>query len=185
MNRVKHRHHLMALLSGADWESVRADYGWTPRFVLVNGCEIIDWTAVPWNVRAILKCGGKMMTKQFMRGGGVYDPSPPRHLKQTTPRALIESVSAMIPRHRRCARPSLAENIPIRFRLYNSQKGHCFYCAKFVEKGGGDWIVEHKIPISRGGDNSDGNLVGSCRDCDSRKGSMTADEFIDSEILGK
>lgn len=38
---------------------------------------------------------------------------------------------------------------------------------------------EHKIPVSRGGGFTKENIIPSCKSCNSRKGAMTYDEFID------
>lgn len=66
--------------------------------------------------------------------------------------------------------------------MYRSQKGRCYYCHEIL-----DWEdrnnspLEHKIPLSRGkpGDGLHGTLNWciSCRDCNSRKGTKTVEEF--------
>lgn len=52
----------------------------------------------------------------------------------------------------------------------------CAYC------GRGDLTLsrDHKIPVSRGGTDDIGNIIPSCRPCNSSKGDMTADEFLGS-----
>lgn len=52
----------------------------------------------------------------------------------------------------------------------------CFYCG--VEIRAADSHLEHKKPISRGGDNRRGNLVLACPSCNLAKGKKTDEEFI-------
>lgn len=59
--------------------------------------------------------------------------------------------------------------------LHNKHK--CFDCGKLLTKN--TFQLDHKIPISRGGNNSDENLVVSCKICNLKKGTLTSEEFID------
>lgn len=63
-----------------------------------------------------------------------------------------------------------------RERLLQDSGGGCFYCKTPLVF----WqvIVEHKTPLSRGGTNKYENLAAACWSCDSKKGSMTAEEFM-------
>lgn len=56
-----------------------------------------------------------------------------------------------------------------------SQGDKCFYCGCDL-RGGGE--VEHKTPLSRGGSNSIENIAWSCKSCNRRKHTKTADEFM-------
>lgn len=51
----------------------------------------------------------------------------------------------------------------------------CIYCLKRIEFGKD--IVEHKIPLSRGGNNDFANLAISCRPCNTSKGNKTPEEY--------
>ena len=60
--------------------------------------------------------------------------------------------------------------------------GHkCFYCGKTVS----DFEVEHMLPKSRGGSNRIDNLTLSCHDCNEKKGTLTAEEFIRQTLPAK
>lgn len=50
----------------------------------------------------------------------------------------------------------------------------CFYCGKTANK----FEVEHMIPKARGGSNRIDNLTLSCHECNQKKGTLTAKEFI-------
>lgn len=58
--------------------------------------------------------------------------------------------------------------------LYSEQNGLCYYCS--IELNG-DYHVDHKKPISRGGSNDKSNLACACAMCNLQKGAMTEDEF--------
>ena len=52
----------------------------------------------------------------------------------------------------------------------------CFYCNTKILST--DCHLEHKVPISRGGDNSSDNLVLACAPCNLSKGTKTHVEFL-------
>jgi hypothetical protein len=59
--------------------------------------------------------------------------------------------------------------------ILTASEGQCFYCREF--KGVERLIVEHMLPLSRGGNNTSSNVVASCRSCNCKKGTMTPSEF--------
>lgn len=50
----------------------------------------------------------------------------------------------------------------------------CFYC----NKRGGRLECDHKTPLSRGGSNEPENLITSCLNCNRKKRTKTAEEFM-------
>ena len=66
----------------------------------------------------------------------------------------------------------------IRNYLLEKHGRKCFYCGKAVS----DFEVEHMLPKSKGGSNRIDNLTLSCHDCNQKKGTLTAEEFI-TQIL--
>ena len=53
----------------------------------------------------------------------------------------------------------------------------CSYCdAKITKK---NFSVDHATPLSRGGDTDQYNIVYCCSDCNSAKGEMTDEEWLD------
>jgi 5-methylcytosine-specific restriction endonuclease McrA len=69
-----------------------------------------------------------------------------------------------------------------------AQKGICFYCGKEgyskiqLLDGRTSWwpnlVMDHKIPVTRGGSDAIDNIVGACEACNRNKRTMTADEYI-------
>lgn len=51
--------------------------------------------------------------------------------------------------------------------------GPCFYCGDPLAS-----TVDHLIPTARGGTDDQRNLTSACHMCNSRKGDLTAEEFI-------
>lgn len=69
----------------------------------------------------------------------------------------------------------------IRNYLLEKHNRKCFYCGKTVS----DFEVEHMRPKSRGGSNRIDNLTLSCHDCNEKKGTLTAVEFIQQTLSTK
>jgi hypothetical protein len=76
-------------------------------------------------------------------------------------------------------------------QVYSKTNGKCYYCGGdlpadtdypdeygCVISGSRNWCIDHATPLARGGTNGNENLFPSCWDCNSKKGTMTADEFI-------
>lgn len=62
----------------------------------------------------------------------------------------------------------------IRNYLLEKHGRKCFYCDKAVS----NFEVEHMIPKAKGGSNRIDNLTLSCHNCNQKKGTLTAEEFI-------
>lgn len=59
-------------------------------------------------------------------------------------------------------------------------KPRCFYCGSQMVyyKDRADRVtIDHKIPLSRGGDDDPSNFVQSCRRCNNDKNSLTMEEY--------
>ena len=69
----------------------------------------------------------------------------------------------------------------IRNYLLEKYGRKCFYCGKTVS----DFEVEHMLPKSRGGSNCIDNLTLSCHDCNQKKDTLTAEEFIKQTLSAK
>lgn len=64
----------------------------------------------------------------------------------------------------------------LRPTIWERSGGVCFYCGGSIQEDA--FIVEHMVPLCRGGSNEQTNLVAACDSCDVLKGGMTADEFM-------
>ena len=69
----------------------------------------------------------------------------------------------------------------IRNYLLEKHGRKCFYCGKTVSK----FEVEHMLPKSRGGSNRIDNLTLSCHNCNQKKDTLTAEEFIKQTLPAK
>jgi 5-methylcytosine-specific restriction endonuclease McrA len=75
-------------------------------------------------------------------------------------------------------------------RLFEAQKGLCFYCKCEMQMFVSDETEatrDHRTPISRGGAMTGRNVVAACNRCNFAKGDMTEAEFFDilSDILAQ
>ena len=69
----------------------------------------------------------------------------------------------------------------IRNYLLEKYGRKCFYCGKTVS----DFEVEHMLPKARGGSNRIDNLTLSCHNCNQKKDTLTAEEFIKQILPAK
>ena len=69
----------------------------------------------------------------------------------------------------------------IRNYLLEKHNRKCFYCGKTVS----NFEVEHMLPKSRGGSNRIDNLTLSCHNCNQKKDTLTAEEFIKQTLPAK
>lgn len=61
--------------------------------------------------------------------------------------------------------------------LYVAQSATCHYCKDYFPIE--NWTIDHKTPLSRGGSNAFGNLVGACRKCNGDKDNLTEEEYAE------
>ena len=59
-------------------------------------------------------------------------------------------------------------NREVKEEILKKSNGRCSHCGKLIEVGG-DFTVEHAVPISKGSDNDLRNLVALCSECNSLK----------------
>jgi hypothetical protein len=61
-----------------------------------------------------------------------------------------------------------------RYRVALKTNGRCGYCGVYLDH---EICIDHVVPRSHGGTNSDNNLVAACRKCNSSKGIDTIEQF--------
>lgn len=61
-------------------------------------------------------------------------------------------------------------------RKLSIQRGRCFYCHHLL---GGQFQVDHYIPLSRGGSNWPDNIVIACTECNLTKGDRMPGDFVE------
>jgi len=60
--------------------------------------------------------------------------------------------------------------------IHVRERGQCFYCLRrFTMRGR---VLDHVVPLARGGSNSYRNLVSCCVECNSQKGETAAEDFL-------
>jgi len=63
------------------------------------------------------------------------------------------------------------------------QKGICAYCGRSVAPR--ELTMDHVVPVARGGRSARGNVVPSCKECNSRKKLMTpAEQLMIKPVAG-
>jgi len=62
-------------------------------------------------------------------------------------------------------------------RQYKLQRGRCYYYTRPLRKV---FELDHVIPVSKGGGNESGNVVCACPECNKRKYTSDAEEFMKS-----
>lgn len=76
--------------------------------------------------------------------------------------------------------PASTERIPLsqdlRRGIFDRDEGRCQYCGCLLFFD--CFHVDHRLPVIRGGTNDTDNLCASCPDCNLRKHTMTAEEFL-------
>lgn len=71
-------------------------------------------------------------------------------------------------------------SLDIRKRCYEKSNGCCAYCGKEL---GNSFEIDHIIPLSKGGNNSESNLVAACQSCNRLKHNSNINTF--KSILAK
>ena len=56
-------------------------------------------------------------------------------------------------------------------------KGVCYYCNEKVKPS--ELTMDHVVPLSRGGKSTKGNLVPSCKNCNSKKKTLLPLEWVE------
>ena len=62
-----------------------------------------------------------------------------------------------------------------RKEIYDMYDGHCAYCGYKIRYD--EMVIDHILPISKGGSNKIENLFPSCGDCNAYKYNLTLGEF--------
>jgi 5-methylcytosine-specific restriction endonuclease McrA len=70
-----------------------------------------------------------------------------------------------------------------RKRHYKKQDGKCYYCSvdmvlESIQSRSNECTLDHKIPLSRGGEDHWENTCAACKRCNQKKGALTEAEFL-------
>ena len=74
---------------------------------------------------------------------------------------------------------ALRTNLPreLKAAVWNMTWGHCFYCGTNYMNPFENMIIEHVVPLFRGGTNEIENLVPACDGCNEAKGTLLLNEW--------
>ncbi len=91
-------------------------------------------------------------------------------------------ISSFQRRHQKIKKPyNFITSRPEMAKLIEENLTTCHYCSeKLTEK---NLSIDHKLPVSRGGDTNLENIAFCCKKCNSEKGSMTEKEFNELKEL--
>lgn len=65
-------------------------------------------------------------------------------------------------------------------KLLKKHRNRCYYCERQFKSV--ELTLDHKVPLSRGGNNAIGNLVPSCWPCNQEKGDRMPWEILDTDF---
>lgn len=65
----------------------------------------------------------------------------------------------------------------MRAHVWNMSWGHCFYCGTNYLNPFDNLVIEHVVPLARGGTNEIENLVPACSNCNFEKGLLLLNEW--------
>jgi 5-methylcytosine-specific restriction endonuclease McrA len=67
-----------------------------------------------------------------------------------------------------------------RLKVYERDNYKCRYCSKQLTRFTA--TLDHLTPVTAGGDNSFGNLLTACLDCNSRKNARPVGDFLAGQV---
>lgn len=181
---IYNRTYGAARRAGRTQEQVIADKEYQKRYKAKNRARLTDWER-DWRKNNKDKANAR--TKRY------YDSHKSARLKWHARHYVLNrerigernrrwrannSDKLALQEHRRRAREM---NAPVNDftthqweELLATFNGHCAYCLRTFDS----LEIEHVIPISRNGSNTQSNIVPACRGCNSKKGRKTLLEFL-------
>lgn len=65
-----------------------------------------------------------------------------------------------------------------RNKIFQKTNFHCWYCGIYLtKKKGNTRTIDHKVPVSKGGETIDSNLVPCCQPCNVEKDNLGLTEY--------
>jgi hypothetical protein len=175
------RDEIKTLIRSESWHEIGLIFDFEPQFMLVSGRRYFNWTccnAQFWKAYEPHKWPRPLTIERKdevsfpLIVSGLSVPDQPRDLSSF----LIRPRSKRRRKRYRGLRPRQSRTV--KNQLYARQSGICHYCHNHIPFN--LWSIDHKTPLSRGGDNLPDNLIGACRECNHRKGNRTEIEYLDS-----
>jgi hypothetical protein len=70
-------------------------------------------------------------------------------------------------------------------KIYERDNYECQRCSKNLFNDAKNRVIDHKIPLSKGGGNSESNLWLLCNDCDKKKKDTLCIDLLQEYVKGK
>jgi len=147
--------------------------------------------SIPWLARSVrlsdattrhavrsLAAKGALRLVDRTLAGHLVEVFLPEEIHATPPEGAVPSCLARRPGSASLEDMDFLQVSSRREAIHARERGLCFYCLRrFVARGR---VLDHVVPLVRGGSNSYRNLVSCCVECNSQKGETAAEDFLRS-----
>lgn len=168
------KQELVKLVNADRWDEIGKLFNFTPVYH-TGFYKFLDWRCVPVEMMAILQGKNppdpitpqpeiKRQKRKIRHKNTDFRSSRHNSQYESQPHAIIHEV------------PAKQGPKSKRQRLYDEQKGICYYCKRLIQFS--NWTIEHKQPLSKGGKRNKDNEVGACRTCNNAKGNLTEAQYL-------
>ena len=128
-------------------------------------------------VRSLAAKGALRLVDRTL-AGHVVEVLLPDEIHAAPPEGSVPSCLAQRPGRTDLEEMDFLQVSSRREAIHARERGLCFYCLRrFVTRGR---VLDHVVPLARGGSNSYQNLVSCCVECNSLKGETAAEDFLRS-----
>ena len=125
-----------------------------------------------------LAAKGALRLVERTQAGHLVEVLLPDEVHAAPPEGSVPSCLARRPHSRNLEEMDFLQVSSRREAIHARERGHCFYCLRRFVAGGR--VLDHVVPVARGGNNSYRNLVSCCVECNSQKGETVAEDFLRS-----
>lgn len=125
-----------------------------------------------------LAAKGALRLVERTQAGHLVEVLLPDEVHEAPPEGTVPSCLARGPRVTDIEEMDFLQVSSRREAIHARERGHCFYCLRRFVAGGR--VLDHVVPVARGGSNFYRNLVSCCVECNSQKGETVVEDFLRS-----